>query len=145
MFGSVRRMTDDHRTDVARTVDLSVGIVLAFFFWMMIPLAVIVTMWISFGDGFHRVHLLQAYPAVAQTNVAARAISTESKRQAKVAPAHLASNTPRNSQRGPRHVLLARGRHMGTAAMAMGFADNTSDGGLSSPFSSLFADHGAIH
>ena len=82
----------------------SIGILLAFFFWMMIPLAIIATVWIGLGDGFDRVHLLGAYPAVAMTPVEG-ATSTKSRAQSQIATATVASNTPRRWQRETRHTL----------------------------------------
>ena len=98
------RMKNVYRKNAAHTVEPSIGILLAFFFWMMIPLAIIATVWIGLGDGFDRVHLLGAYPAVAMTPVEG-ATSTESRAQSQIATATVASNTPRRWQRETRHTL----------------------------------------
>lgn len=138
-------MADSSKKRPARTVDPSLGIMLSFFFWMMIPLGLIVAVWIWLGEDFDRVHLLQPYPAVALVNLETPTRTAESRRRSQIAPGPLAVDTPRHSQHDPRHRLLARKRQVRTAPMTLGFAETTSDGGSSSSLSSLIADHGKIH
>lgn len=134
------------RSSTGQTVELSLVTLLAFFFWMTIPFAVIVTVWIELGDSlhdsFHRVHLRKPYSALVQARIEASASTTDSKNSSQFVQAKVDGNPPK-SQRGPRHKLFARKQERWNEPVVMGYAENAAD--LHSPFSSPNTDLGAIH
>lgn len=134
------RMITKSSTD--KTVELSLVTLLAFFFWMTIPFAVIVTVWIELGDSFHRVHLRRPYSALIRPRIEASASATESKNSSQIVQAKLDENAPK-SRRGPRDKLFVRKHERWNEPVALGYADNVAGSHL--PFSSANTDLVTIH
>lgn len=134
------------RNSTGKTVELSLVTLLAFFFWVTIPFAVIVTVWIELGDSlhdsFHRVHLRKPYSGLVRARIEASASTTDSKKSSQIVQAKVDENPPK-SERGQRHKLFARKHERWNEPVALGYADNAA--GLHSPFSSPSTDLGAIH
>ncbi len=123
----------DYRKTPVEAVELSIGVLLGFFLWMVVPFGLIVAVWIELAGTFDTGHFLKSYPRVLQAEVGESPSLTESK-PFKITQANVNLH---NSRREPRHRLLTPDHPQAwNGFVTPGYADD---------MSSVFIDHGEIH